>query len=109
MRRLQSVDHKNFDEHALRLLTSQEACNDLIDTFDDIARDEILDLATMRVQGRVEAESWLCFELMHVEKLSGEEVARRLQKTRHAVFNNVYRVRKMLKDEILAIDSEFQF
>ena len=109
MQQLQSLDHQKFDKHALRLLISQEVCNDLINTFDHIARDEILDLATSRVQERVEPESWLCFELMHVEKLSGEEVARRLQKSRQAVFTNVFRVRRMLKIEILAIDSEFQF
>jgi hypothetical protein len=57
----------------------------------------------------VNPETWLCFELMHVEKLTGKEVAERLMKSKEAVFKNVFQVRTMLKAEILAIDSEFQF
>lgn len=105
---MQGVELKKFDERTLRLLTTSEACNDLLRSFDAMARDEILELATQRVQSRVEPETWLCFELMHVAKLTGDEVATRLMKTRQAVFNNVYRVRRLLKNEILAIDSEFR-
>lgn len=109
MLHLQGLDMTRFEERTLRQLTSQAACNDLLGTFDAIARDEILEMASQRIKSRVEPETWLCFELMHVEKLPGDEVAMRLTKSRQAVFNNVYRVRRMLRDEILAIDSEFQF
>jgi RNA polymerase sigma factor (sigma-70 family) len=109
MQRLHGLDLKRFDDQTLRLLASAEACKDLLGTFDAIARLEILDLATQRVQKRVQRDTWLCFELMHVEKLTGKEVAERLMKSKEAVFKNVFQVRTMLKDEILAIDSEFQF
>ena len=46
---------------------------------------------------------------MHVEKLTGKVVAERLMKSKEAVFKNVFQVRTMLKAEILAIDSKFQF
>lgn len=109
LQRLQGLELEKFDEQTLRMLTSPAASKDLLGTFEAVARDEILELATQRVQSRVEPETWLCFELMHVEKLPGDEVATRLMKSRQAVFSNVYRVRTMLKDEILAMDSEFQF
>jgi RNA polymerase sigma factor (sigma-70 family) len=109
MQRLQGLDLKRFDAQTLRLLGSTEACKDLLVSFDAIARLEILNLATKRVQNRVNPETWLCFELMHVEKLTGKEVAERLMKSKEAVFKNVFQVRTMLKAEILAIDSEFQF
>jgi RNA polymerase sigma factor (sigma-70 family) len=109
MQRLQGLDLKRFDAQTLRLLASTEACKDLLVSFDAIARLEILNLATKRVQNRVNPETWLCFELMHVEKLTGKEVAERLMKSKEAVFKNVFQVRTMLKAEILAIDSEFQF
>jgi len=93
---------------ALRLISSDEARDDLIQEFDRFARSEILELASRRVAEQVEPKSWQCFELMCHEQLSGPEIATRLGMSQSAVYACVTRVRQRLKAEIQRIDDSFE-
>ena len=93
---------------ALRLISTDEAREDLIQEFDRFARSEILELASRRVAEQVEPKSWQCFDLMCHEQLSGPEIATRLGMSQSAVYACVTRVRQRLKAEIQRIDDSFE-
>ena len=86
-------------------LASSMACNDLIAVFENMADQEILNLAMLRVKERVNETSWLCFEKFYWEHQSGPEIAAQQKMDPAAVFMSVSRVRKMIRDEVILIDS----
>ena len=86
-------------------LASSLACNDLIAVFESMADQEILNLAMLRVKARVNETSWLCFERFYWEHESGPQIAAQQNMDPAAVFMAVSRVRKMIRDEALLIDS----
>lgn len=97
-----------MEPDALRLIGSEAAREDLINEFDRVARSEILELASQRVQKQVEPSSWACFHLMYFEKLAGHEIAERLGMSQTAVYTCLTRVRKRMKVEIRQMDDSFE-
>ena len=95
----------SLPENLQSKLASSMACNDLVAVFESMADQEILNLAMSRVKERVNESSWNCFEQFYKEHESGAEIAGRLQMDSTAVFMAVSRVRKMIRDEVTAIDS----
>ena len=87
------------------LLMTIEARDDLIKLFDEMATQEILELACKRVRVCVQADQWQCFELSYLKRLSGKEIAHQLQMSEGAVFTAVSRVRKLIRDEVNRIES----
>lgn len=88
----------------LGMLQSQAAENDLVELFDVMTTRELLEMAHSRVRLRVDSETWETYGLVaHQQKLIDEVVA--MQKiTITQVYNRLYRVRKLLKKEMEAID-----
>lgn len=97
-----------MEPDALRLIASDAAREDLINEFDRVACDEILEMASQRVRSQVEKSSWACFQLMYYEKLPGHEIAERLGMSQTAVYTCLTRVRQRLKAEIQRIDDSFE-
>lgn len=88
----------------LRRLARPEARADLLNEFDLLATEEILEFARQRVQARVEPSTWKCFELCGMANHASREVAARLDMTQAAVIKAVSRVRRMLREEIDTLD-----
>lgn len=60
------------------MLDSLLAREDLIVRIEEAYDTELLDLAMREVEGRVKPHTWQAFHLLAIERLPGEEVARRL-------------------------------
>jgi RNA polymerase sigma factor (sigma-70 family) len=94
-----SGDSRDFD--ALR---SAVARDDLVQRLDELYDLELLELAMERVRQRVEPHTWEAFRLTAVERLSGAEVAERLQMKVATVFKAKSKVQKMLREEIARLE-----
>lgn len=93
-------------EHLISVkeLKTSAARADLIHRFDELACEEIRDLAFARVRERVSEQTWAIFMLFEHEKLSGSEIAERFHIREGAVRLAAYRVRRMLNEEVVCID-----
>lgn len=89
---------------AFRALASATARDDLVRSFDEWARQEMLSLAMARVRRRVDPNTWEAFRLSSIERKSAVEVSQLLQMSAGAIYMATCRVRKMLKEEINRID-----
>jgi RNA polymerase sigma-70 factor (ECF subfamily) len=79
---------------------SAEAQSDLERQLEQAFDRELLDVAMLRIKGRVKPPTWDAFQLTAVDGLSGAEAARRLGIPVAHVFVAKYRVRKMLQEEV---------
>lgn len=86
---------------AARVATAVEEFQSILDR---IADQEIMSLACARVRGRVSELAWHCFDQAAILGKSGDEVARSLEISLNYVHVNVFRVRKLIQDEIRALD-----
>lgn len=93
----------NMNSHRNPISTTQ-ARDDLINEFQRIADQEILDFASQRVKSRVDEKAWNCFDLNYFHELPGPEVADRLGMSLNAVYLTTCRLRRMLREEIVKID-----
>lgn len=91
---------------ALEVLNSQAAHDGLMQSLDDEADREVLDLAMERVRSRVQPNTFEAFRLMSFDGLSGKEVADRLEMKTGAVFVARSRIDRMLSEEVRRIDPE---
>lgn len=73
---------------------------------DRIADQEILSLACAKVRTRVSELAWHCFEQAALLENNGEQVATSLGVSLNYVHVNVFRVRKMIQQEIRVIDHD---
>ncbi len=96
-----TVDKANSYE----ILMTIEARDNLIKLFDDMATQEIFELASKRVRARVDTAQWQCFELSCLKQMPGKQISQQLQMTEGAVFTAISRVRKLVRDEVNLIES----
>lgn len=66
------------DEAGLAAIESLPARDDLIARIEQAYDTELLELAMREVESRVKPHTWQAFQLLAIERLPGEEVARRL-------------------------------
>jgi RNA polymerase sigma-70 factor (ECF subfamily) len=81
-------------------LGSLAARDDLVRRLDAAFDREVLEEATARVRGRVEAHTWEAFRLTAQEGLSGAEAAGRLGLKVATVFKAKSKVQQMLQEEV---------
>lgn len=87
------------------MLKTIEARDDLVKHFDEMATQEIFELACKRVQTVVDPSHWQCFELSCVKHLPGRQISEQLQMSEGAVFTAISRVRKLIREEVERIES----
>jgi RNA polymerase sigma-70 factor (ECF subfamily) len=66
----------------------------------------MFEAAALRVQLRVEPQTWSAFQLTAIDGLSAAEAAARLSMGVATVFKAKSRVQAMLRDEIRRLDSD---
>lgn len=92
---------------SLQKLKTSAAREDLIHCFDQLACEEIRDLAFTRVRERVSEQTWEIFLLFEHQGQSGEGVAQQFDVSTNTVRMSVYRVRQLLNEEVKRIDPTF--
>jgi RNA polymerase sigma-70 factor (ECF subfamily) len=86
-------------------LQSVEARDDLAGRLEEEYDRELLDLAMLRVAGRVEPHTWQAFTLTALDGLSGAGAAARLGLPVAMVYVARSRVQKLVKDEIQRLEA----
>jgi RNA polymerase sigma-70 factor (ECF subfamily) len=92
------------DSAVVTRLDSLEAREDLARKLAEEFDRELLDLALLRVGGRVEAHTWEAFRLVALEGLSGADAAARLSMPLAMVYVAKSRVQKMIHEEIRQLE-----
>jgi len=93
-------------EQVAALIGSLEAREDLARRLEAEFDLELLGEAQRRVRQRVAPHTWEAYWLTAVDQLSGAEVAHRLGVKIAAVFVSKRNVLRMLKDEVLALETD---
>jgi RNA polymerase sigma factor (sigma-70 family) len=88
------------DTGVLQRLESVPAREQLVERIERQFDQELLQLAMQRVRGRVEPQTWLVFELLAIQELSGVEVARRTGLKIASAFATRSKVQRLLRTEI---------
>lgn len=81
-------------------MIDQMARTDLEALFDSIADQEILDLAMFKAKSKFREKTWRIFELIDLECKTVDQVAEQQNVSRGAVHTAVYKVRKLIREEI---------
>lgn len=89
---------------SIKSLKTIGARDDLINAFDQLACEEIRDMAFSKVRERVSEQTWQAYIMSDHDKSSGVEIASHLGMSIGAVRLSAYRVRLMLNDELARID-----
>lgn len=89
----------------LNLLQSLPAREALMERLERQFDRELLERAMVRVRQRVEPLTWRVFELLAVERLSGEEVSRRTGMKVASAFASRSKVQRMIRSEIEHLES----
>ena len=87
------------------LLQSLPAREALVERLEQQFDRELLERAMIRVRDRVEPLTWHVFELLAVEQLSGEEVARRTGMKVASAFASRSKVQRLIRGEIAHLQS----
>jgi len=91
-----------------RKLASEEARDDLAKQLEAGWDQELMQLASDRVQLRVQPKTWQAFQLAAVESLAGESVAVQLEMSLVSVYKAKSNVLKLLQEEVQSLEaSEF--
>lgn len=90
----------------VEVLHSLEARDDLTRRLAEVFDLELLEIATTRVQDRVQPQTWQAFQLTAINGLSGAEAAAQLDMNIATVFKAKSNIQKMLKAEIELLDSD---
>lgn len=85
-------------------LPSQAAERHLLDLFDTLANQELLSLAQCRVRQRVDESTWRTYLMLSLENRSPDEVRDQMKITNTQLYNRIFRVRRMLKQELEQLD-----
>jgi|688.fasta_scaffold292525_2 RNA polymerase sigma factor (sigma-70 family) len=87
-------------DDATTMLESLPAREDLIARIEQAYDTELLDLAMREVQGRVKPHTWQAFHLLAIERLPGEEVARRLSIDSGLAYVARRNVQRMIREAV---------
>jgi RNA polymerase sigma-70 factor (ECF subfamily) len=93
-------DAARGETETIRLLLAVEARDDLVQRLEQQFDLELLEEASRRVRGRVQAKTWGAYEMTAVEGLSGTDVSARLGMSVGSVFMAKANVLRMLREEI---------
>lgn len=88
----------------LEKLSSRLAKNHLIELFDAMATHEIIDLAHSRVRRQVDTDTWDTYSLITLQHKPVNEALALLKIDPTRLYNRVYRVRKLMKEEMDKLD-----
>jgi len=93
------------DSGIVSVLEQIPARDDLLARMDAEFDRELLELAMLRIRRRVEPRTWQAFELLALERLSGEQAAARVGMTVGTVFAARSKVQRMLREEVVRLES----
>ena len=96
-----NVSAQSFVEWA----TNPLAENHLLQLFDEWATRELLDLACDRARQRADERTWQIYHQATFEDLSVEQVADRLKISVKQVYDGIFRVRRMIRQEMDYLDA----
>lgn len=85
-------------------LKSEEARDDLVAHIESAWEQELMELATDRVQLRVHPKTWRAFELTAVENVPGQQAADELEMTLSGIYKAKSNVIKMLQEEVQGLE-----
>lgn len=88
------------------LLDQQEARRDLAASLEEAFDRELLDLAAVRVQFRVEPQTWEAYRLLAIEGWSGADAATSLGMKVATVYVARGKVQRMLRDEVARLEGD---
>lgn len=91
-------------DHQRAVAEGSLARADLERLFDQIADREILELAMARARVKVRDKTWRVFVMVDERGEAVEDVALRMGLSRGAVHTAVYTVRKLIREEMSALD-----
>jgi len=94
----------NDDPHAMRVLESIEAGNDLDRELEDEFERELMEQAINAARLRVEPTTWKAFELLVIQGQTGKEVAEQLGLSVAAVYMAKSRVKRLLTAEVRLLE-----
>jgi RNA polymerase sigma factor (sigma-70 family) len=103
-RALGIVPEKMSGESLAGLARNPLAENHLMQLFDEWATRELLDLAFDRVRHRVDERTWLIYSLTTFEHQSVEQAAAQLDLSLRQVYDGIFRVRRMIRQEMAYLD-----
>ncbi|MGF1579777.1 MAG: RNA polymerase sigma factor [Gemmataceae bacterium] len=101
-RAVQGAGHQEVEE----LLGNVEASEHLVSHLESLFDLEVLELASSRVQARVDVQSWEAFRLTAREHVSSTQVAGRLNMTVSAVYKAKSRLLQMIREEVEKMEGQ---
>lgn len=99
-RRIKAKHPAQFDN-----LSTKLAERHLMDLFDELATNELIDTAHSCVRRQVDPDTWETYTLVNIQNHSVEDVMASQSINSTQVYNRIYRVRKLLKEEMEKLDS----
>lgn len=87
------------------LLRSKTAENHLMQLLDDLANKELLNMAHCRVRRRVDAQTWQAYQSILIDQVPINDVITSMQIPASQVYSSIFRVKRMLKEELNELDS----
>ncbi len=96
----QGAGHEQVDE----LLASVEAGESMVTHLESLFDQEVLQMATNRVQARVDPQSWEAFRKTAIDFAPGTEVAQQLNMSIAAVYKAKSRIVQMIRDEVQQLE-----
>jgi RNA polymerase sigma factor (sigma-70 family) len=87
------------------LLRTKSAEEHLMKLLDDLANKELLSMAHSRVRLRVDLQTWETYRGVVMEQSAIPDVAATLMIPASQIYSNIFRVRRMLKEELQELDS----
>jgi RNA polymerase sigma factor (sigma-70 family) len=87
------------------LLRTKSAEEHLMKLLDDLANKELLSMAHSRVRLRVDLQTWETYRGVVLEQSAIPDVAATLMIPASQIYSNIFRVRRMLKEELQELDS----
>jgi hypothetical protein len=87
-----------------RLLSTKIAEDQLLKLFDTWATQELIELAQANVRRRIHQETWQTYAAVTFENRPIEELEATLGIPANTIYSRVFRVRKMLREEMDLLD-----
>ena len=72
---------------------------------DDLANKELLNMAHCRVRRRVDAQTWQAYQSILIDQVPINDVITSMQIPASQVYSSIFRVKRMLKEELNELDS----
>jgi len=86
------------------ILISSQACDSFLKLIDHMADQELVEMACLRIAGRIPKENWSIFCRRELEGVPGKTLAEEFGISANAVDVITFRVRKMIRAELEMLD-----